>query len=66
VLQHATGPVFFPGPGELIRVAPDGTRSLVAGGLTRPTSIVVGPDGEIYVSNRGTSIGTGEVLRIEP
>jgi hypothetical protein len=66
VLQHATGPVFFPGPGELIRVAPDGTRSVVTAGLIRPTSIVVGPDGEIYVSNRGISIGTGEVLRIEP
>jgi hypothetical protein len=26
----------------------------------------VGPDGALYVSNKSTSIGTGEVLRIEP
>jgi hypothetical protein len=66
VLQHATGPVFFPGPGEVIRVAPDGTRTVVAGGLTRPTSLLVGSDGAIYVSNRGASVGTGEVLHIAP
>jgi glucose/arabinose dehydrogenase len=30
-----------------------------------PTSIVVGPDGALYVTNDGTSIGAGEVLRIE-
>jgi glucose/arabinose dehydrogenase len=34
--------------------------------VTRPGSVVVGPDGALYVSNQGTSIGTGEVLRIEP
>lgn len=66
VLQHATGATFFSGPGELWRVAPNGTRSLVLGGLTRPTSVVVGTDGAIYVSNRGTSIGIGEVLKIQP
>jgi hypothetical protein len=67
VLQHATGP-FMSGPGKIIRVAPDGTRTDVAPSvvLTRPTSIVVAGDGSIYVSNFGTSVGTGEVLRIEP
>jgi DNA-binding beta-propeller fold protein YncE len=39
VLQFATGPVFFAGSGELIRVAPDGTRTTVIGGLQFPTSI---------------------------
>lgn len=66
VLEHATGPVFFGGPGQVIRIAPNGTRSVVIGGLTRPTSLVVDSDGAIYVSNRGVSIGTGEVLKIEP
>ncbi len=66
VLEHATGPVFFAGPGRLLKVAPDGTRTTVIDGLTRPGSVVVGPHGTLYVSNRGTSIGTGEVLRIEP
>ena len=65
VLEHATGATFFEGPGRVIRVAPNGTRTVVIDGLTRPTSIVVGPDA-LYVSNRGISVGIGEVLRIEP
>jgi hypothetical protein len=66
VLEHSTGPVFFALPGRLLRVAPDGTRTTVIDGLTRPGSVAVGRDGALYVSNRGTSIGTGEVLRIQP
>jgi len=30
------------------------------------TAVAIGPDGAIYVSNGGISIGTGEVLKIEP
>ena len=83
VLQHATGQVQNLGPGVLIRVTPDktqpdicaqyqaGTRTTVLSGLARPTSVSAGPDGALYVSNRGTSRGDapdggGEVLRIEP
>src|SRR6266498_2094115 len=66
VLEHSTGPVFFALPGRLLKVAPDGTRTTVIGGLTRPGSVAVGPDGALYVSNQSISIGTGEVLRIEP
>jgi sugar lactone lactonase YvrE len=66
VLEHSTGPVFFALPGRLLRVAPDGTRTTVIDGLTRPGSVAVGPDGALFVSNRSISIGTGEVLRIEP
>jgi hypothetical protein len=66
VLEHSIGPVFFALPGRLLKVAPDGTRTTVIDGLTRPGSVAVGPDGALYVSNRSTSIGTGEVLRIEP
>jgi hypothetical protein len=76
VLQHATGPGLS-GPGALIRVAPDGSRTTVASAeLTQPTSVAIscGEDGDddngeresIYVSNRGTSAGVGEVLRIQP
>lgn len=65
VLQHATGATFFTGLGQLIRVARNGTRSVVVDNLTRPTSVLVDQDGTIYISNRGTSIGTGEVLSIE-
>jgi DNA-binding beta-propeller fold protein YncE len=65
VLQHASAPVFFGGPGQLIRVAPDGTRTLIHGGLDRPTSVLVGKEGEVYVSNHGITPGVGEVLRID-
>ena len=65
VLQHATGATFFPGPGQLIHVALNGTRSVVVDNLTRPTSVLVGEDGTIYISNRGISVGTGEVLSIQ-
>jgi len=33
--------------------------------LVFPTSVAVGPDGTLYVTNRGRSVGTGEVLRLE-
>jgi len=68
VLEHsAGGPMFFATSGRLLKVAPNGGGvSTVMGGLIRPGSVAVGPDGALYVSNRSTSIGTGEVLRIEP
>jgi sugar lactone lactonase YvrE len=66
VLEHSTGPVFFQLPGRLLKVAPDGTRTTVIDDLERPGSVALGPDGAIYISNRSTSIGTGEVLRVDP
>ena len=62
----------------LIRVTPDkdqsgicaqyraGTRTTVLGGLSKPTSVAIAPDGAIYVTNKGTTMGGGEVLRLEP
>lgn len=64
VLQFATAPVFFGGPGALIHVATSGVRTPITTALFQPTGVVVGPDGSVYVSNRGTSSGGGEVLRI--
>jgi hypothetical protein len=69
VLQHSSGataptPPFFTTPGQVIRVARDGTRAVVVDDLTRPTSLTIGPDGAIYVSNFGQSVGIGQVLRI--
>ena len=64
VLQFATAPVFFGGPGALIHVATNGVRSIIPSALSQPTGVVIGPDGSVYVSNRGTSGGSGEVLRI--
>jgi hypothetical protein len=47
VLQFATAPVFFDGPGALIRVAPDGARSTITTDLFQPTGIVIGRDGSV-------------------
>jgi hypothetical protein len=66
VLEHSSAGPFFAGPGRLTRVAPNGARTVVVATLDHPTAVVVDDDGTIYVSNRGTSIGVGEVLRIEP
>lgn len=64
VLQHLDGPGIP--TGSLVKVAPDGTRTPLIAGLTRPTGLAIGPDGAIYLSHRGTSVGTGEVLRVQP
>jgi hypothetical protein len=77
VLEHATGAVQQAGLGMLIRVTPDknqpdvaaqyrnGTRTTVLIGLSRPMSVVVGPDGALYIS-RGLAAGGGEVIRFQP
>jgi hypothetical protein len=65
VLQYASGP-FLSGNGSLIRVAANGARSTITSDLQQPTGMVVGEDGSVYVSNRGASIGDGEVVRITP
>ncbi len=41
-----------------------GERTTVVTGLNQPTSMTVGPDGALYISNRGTFAGTGQVIRI--
>ena len=52
--------------GALMRVEPDGTRTELATGLlTAPGGVAVGPDGAVYVTNKSTSGGDGEILRIE-
>lgn len=62
VLEHATGPGLS-GAGRVTRVDSHGNRTVLITGLTRPTSVAVGPDCAAYVSNRGVSPGIGEVLR---
>src|SRR4029079_9156402 len=50
VLQHSSGATGLAGPGSLLRVAPGGARTTVIGGLTNPTSVVVGPDRDLFIS----------------
>ena len=76
VLQHATGALQMTGLGVLIKVVPDksqsdirlqyqlGTRGTVIADLHEPTSVVIGPDDNLYVSIRGTTAGGGEVIRV--
>lgn len=53
--------------GQLIRVAQDGTRQVVASeGLVAPGSVAVGRDGCLYVSNFSIFPDVGQVVRITP
>ena len=65
VLQHLDGPAPL-NTGSVIRVGADGSRTTIIRGLVRPTSIAIGDDGALYISHRGISVGTGEVLRVGP
>jgi hypothetical protein len=51
--------------GALYRIDRDGHRTeLAAGNLIAPGGIAVDEDGTVYVSNKSTSAGAGELLRI--
>jgi hypothetical protein len=51
--------------GRLVRVERDGSHTEIpVEGLIAPSSVAIGKDGSIYVSNKGTAAGGGEVLRI--
>ena len=61
----APGPT--PGLGRVLRVDPAGNTTVVATGLSFPTGMTMGADGNLYVSNWGFSpkaIGGGQVLKI--
>jgi hypothetical protein len=70
VLESFTCPSTAPcypmvGGGRVIKVAPDGSRTPVAIGLSFPTALRMGPDGALYVAN--FSYGqpnVGQILRI--
>jgi DNA-binding beta-propeller fold protein YncE len=53
--------------GSLIQIKPDGTRTtlLSGNGLESPTALAIGPDGAIYISNRGDLPDVGQVLRVQ-
>ncbi|MBE8968233.1 ScyD/ScyE family protein [Nostocales cyanobacterium LEGE 12452] len=55
-------------PGSLIKVSPNGTRTtLVAAGqgLDSADGIDIGPDGKIYITNRGVGPENGQIVRVD-
>jgi len=69
VLQMSSGddPDPTPGTGSIVRVRSGGAQETIVSGLTLPTAMTFGPDGDLYVSNVGFGappVGLGQVLRI--
>ena len=55
-------------PSTLVELAPDGTVTTLLDegeGLLSATDLVLGSEGEIYVTNRGIGPGLGEVVRVD-
>jgi hypothetical protein len=51
----------------VVRIDPSGNKTTIATGLSLPTGMTMGPDGNLYVSNWGFSpaaIGGGLVINI--
>ncbi|MES2649835.1 MAG: ScyD/ScyE family protein [Bacteroidota bacterium] len=69
VLEMTVGAPFpTPGLGRILRIDPNGTKTVIASGLNLPTAMTMGPDGNLYVSNWGFSpmaIGGGQVLQVD-
>ena len=68
ILQNTTGNAEpTPGAGSIVRIRPNGARETIVSGLSLPTAMTFGPDGDLFVSNVGFGappIGLGQVLRI--
>jgi hypothetical protein len=61
---------FSSGAGRVLRLSHSGKKSkseVIAEGLIFPTAMTVGPDGNLYVSNKGYAFGPGdgEIVRVE-
>jgi sugar lactone lactonase YvrE len=57
------------GSGKVVCVTSHGTLSTVVSGLTFPTAMTFGPEGALYISNKGFGVptpGAGQILRISP
>ena len=67
VLESSHAPGFpTPGAGRVLRVNLDGTREVIVDGLVFPTAMRFGPDGKLYISNKGYGPPTpGELLQVD-
>jgi hypothetical protein len=67
VLENTVGsPTGFPSPGhgQIVRVDPSGNKETIATGLSLPTAITLGPDGNLYVSNWGFGPPLGQIIKV--
>ncbi len=66
ILENTTGNPFpTPGTGKILRHNHDGSTTEIATGLSLPTAMTFGPDGNIYVSNWGFGPpGMGEIDKV--
>jgi hypothetical protein len=63
-------PVPFPAPtqegaGKVVRINRDGSQTVVVAGLSLPSAMTFGPDGDLYISNHGFVAPTGEIVRAD-
>jgi hypothetical protein len=66
VVQIASATFLGPDtPGKLIRIKPDGSQEEIAAGRLSASYGIALRDGYAYVTNKSTSAGTGEVVRIK-
>jgi hypothetical protein len=68
VLENTTGNPFpTAGTGKILRVNGKNNYTEIASGLSLPTAMTFGPDGNLYVSNLGFGpppVGAGQVLKV--
>jgi hypothetical protein len=69
-LESMTAPG-FPGPsqfgsGKVVKITATGNQSTVATGLSFPSGMTMGPDGNLYVSNLGFGgpAGSGQIVKV--
>ncbi|MBA2250548.1 MAG: ScyD/ScyE family protein [Chitinophagaceae bacterium] len=63
----AFSPNPLPGLGQIVRIEPNGNKVTIATGLSLPTGMTMGPDGNLYVSNKGFGppiLGPGQILKV--
>jgi len=68
VLENTTGnPSPTPGTGRILRIDGWHSYTVIATGLSLPTAMTFGPDGNLYVSNWGFGpppVGMGQILKV--
>jgi hypothetical protein len=53
-----------PGHGQIVRIDPSGKKETIVTGLSLPTGMTMGPDGNLYVSNWGFGPPLGQIVKV--